>query len=260
MSDKPRVLYFDIETAPLQSWIWQPGQQYVGHKQLVDGYDHPRIICLAYCWNDNKPAKSIDWDYERQSSSKIVEEFDEIVSTADHIIGKNSDRFDVKVINAVRMLHGLPGKPIWAMSSDDLEKQMRKYFRLPSQSLDYISKHMGLGGKVKMELNDWIDICEKNENGISSFKKMIKYCKKDVEDTRQLWDMLSEHFNPKFNNASFYNKKVCKHADCGSDDILPNGSYMSQNTKYLQYKCNTCQRYAGSVSVNWLNQKEGKIR
>lgn len=245
---KPKILFFDIETSPLKAYIWGTGKQYVGHKQLVEGENMWGIICVTYCWNDDKPAKSIDWGYNQQNTLRVVEKFDDIIRQADHVIGKNSDRFDVKMINACRMLSGLPGFPEWSKYTDDLEKQMRKYFRLPSQSLDYISHKLGLGGKIKMEFQDWIDIVEKNKNGKTSFNKMIKYGKKDVEDTRLLWNKLSEHFEPKFNMATFLDLKLaCRH--CGSKDLRANGSAVQGGTKYAKYECNTCWRYAGRVPV-----------
>lgn len=259
MTDKPKVLFYDLESAPLQAWIWSPGKQYVGHKQLVKNYSRWGIICITYCWNDGKPAKSIDWGYEDQDTGKVIEEFDKIIKQADWTIGKNSDRFDTKMINAARMFAGLPGMPEWTKYKDDLEVQMRKYFRLPSQSLDYISNELGLGGKIKMEMQDWIDICEKNPNGDKKLKKMIKYGKKDVEDTRFLWNKLQEHFEPKLNMATFLDiPQICRYADCGSNHLKKNGTRVAGKTRYQEYLCSDCGRYAGRAPIS-LNGKIGKI-
>ena len=259
MACKPKILYWDLETAPLQAWIWSPGKQYVGHKQLVKDHNAPGIICVTYCWNDGGPVESIDWGFEEQDTGKLVEQFDKILKTADHAIGKNSARFDNKVLNACRMLSGQKGYPEWVRYTDDLEQQMRKYFRLPSQSLDYISGQLGLGGKIKMEMQDWIDIVEKNKNGPKALAKMIKYGKKDTRDTRALWNKLSEHFEPKFNAATFNNERIaCIH--CASTNIHNNGTRVSGGTKYQTYLCNNCGRYAGRTPISKVLQKEGRIK
>ena len=125
-NNRAKILYYDIETTPLQAWVWGCGEQYVGHKNLVRAHSRHGIICVTYCWNDGKPAKSIDWGYEEQDTGRVIEEFDKIIKTADFTIGKNSDRFDTKMLNANRMLAGLPGIPQWTKYTDDLEKQMRK--------------------------------------------------------------------------------------------------------------------------------------
>ncbi len=254
---QPKILFWDIETKPLQAWVWSPGKQYVGHKQLVKDNAQFGIICVCYCWNDGKPAKSIDWGYDEQNTGALVEEFDKILKEADWTIGKNSDRFDTKMLNAARMFAGLPGMPDWTKYTDDLEKQMRRHFRLPSQSLDYISGQLGYGGKIKMEFQDWIDICEKNEDGMKKFKKMIKYCKKDVEDTRSLWDKLSEHFEPKLNKSVFISDgaRRCRH--CGSDDLRKDGIKCQGQSRYQKYACRACHRYAGRCAIR--ANSEGRI-
>lgn len=258
---KPKILFFDLESSPLLAYIWQPGQQYVGYKQLKYGHSRWGIICITYCWDDDKPAQCIDWGYEEQDTGKVVEEFDKIAAQADLVVGKNSDNFDIKMINSARMFAGLPGLPAWALASDDLQKQMKKYFRMPSQSLDYYSKELGLDGKIKMEMQDWIDICEKTANGKKKLAKMIKYGKKDVIDTRTLWRTLSQHFDSKFNNARFNDLGLaCKHADCGSTNIGPDGSCTSGGVKYKKYKCKDCFRYAGKTTISQLTGKEGGIR
>lgn len=252
---KPKILFFDIETTPLQAWVWGCGKQFVSHKQLVSGHSRHGIICITYCWNDGKPAKSIDWGYNKQDTASVVRKFDKIIAQADHVIGKNSDRFDIKMINAARMFSDLPGNPAWSKYTDDLEKQMRRYFRLPSQSLDYISGQLGLGGKIKMEFQDWIDIVERNDR--TKFTKMIEYGKKDVEDTRILWYKLSEHFEPKLNMSTFKDTLCCKHEDCGSENLFANGTRVSGGSRYRNYLCNDCGRYAGRVRIGAL--KDGKL-
>ena len=232
--NKPRILFYDIETTPLKAYIWSLGKQVVRHTQLIDDSAQWGIICVTYCWNDGKPAQCIDWGYEEQNTARVVEEFDKIILSADHIIGKNNKRFDDKMINAARLFADLPPLPRWMYQTDDLEQQMRRYLRLPSYSLDYISDQLGLGGKIKMEFQDWIDIVEKTDNGLKAFNKMCKYGKKDVVDTRNLWNKLSTHFEPK------YRPDVPCCSECRSFRRKKSGiSYTKQGPKQ-RYKCLEC--------------------
>lgn len=258
--NKPRILFYDIETSPLKAWVWQMGEQYVGHKQLDKNHSRYGIICVTYCWNDGSSAQCIDWGYEEQDTTKVIKEFDQIINLADHVIGKNSDKFDNKMINAARMFGDLPGNPSWTKYTDDLERQMRRYFRLPSQSLDYISDQLGLGGKIKMEFQDWVDIVEKNKNGKKSFNKMCKYGKKDVEDTRTLWNKLAQHFDPKFNVAAHTgNYFNCKR--CGGDNLYKNGIRTAGSTQYQMYNCRDCNNiYAGRHPISKVLKTEGKTK
>lgn len=295
--NKPKILIFDIETALLLAYLFSTGKQYVGHSQLQAGHNMWAIICINYCWADGGSVKTIAWTPEGGVEAMIAE-FDEIIKTADLVVGKNSDRFDNPMINACRMFAGLPGLPDWIKYTDDLETQMRRHFRLPSQSLDYISTKLGLGGKIKMEFSDWIAIhrwmemeklhlairqesgafylenildiiCKNNYNekyevvmaeGKAAMAKMCKYGRKDTADTRTLWNTLSEHFDSKFNMATFVNDgSRCKHADCGSENIKKNGTRVSGKTVYQTYLCGDCGRYAGRTTVSRFTGKEGTI-
>ncbi len=283
MNKKPKILFYDIETTPILTWNWRLGDQTVRHGQLVDftdlvkyvlsktnidrrskkelatiadsefdkRFNYTDIICITYCWNDGKKAKSLDWGYKEQDSSHMITEFDKLVKKADVTIGKNSDRFDVKHINTLRMLHNIYPLPDWAMYTDDLEKQMRKHFNLPSNSLDYFSNLMDIGGKVKMEFQDWIDICLQLKK--KSFDKMIRYGKKDVEDTRHLWNRVSGYITPKYNVAKHYGGLRCTY--CGSDKIHKNGTRRKGQTTYQRFECNDHGGYAGRCVI----KKDGSL-
>lgn len=232
--NKPKILFYDIETTPLKAYIWGLGKQVVRHQQLVSDSQQWGIICITYCWNDSKAAQCIDWGYDEQNTARVIQEFDAIIKTADHIIGKNNKSFDDKMLNTARMFHDLPPMPDWMRHTDDLEQQMRRYLRLPSYSLDYISEQLGLGGKIKMEFQDWIDIVEKTDNGLKAFNKMCKYGKKDVADTRNLWNKLSSHFEPKFNA----NINAC--TNCGSFKKKKAGIYYNSLGAQQRYMCTNC--------------------
>jgi hypothetical protein len=242
---KPKILFYDIETRPLLAYIWRLGEQVVYHHQLAKhgaGYD---IICISYAWDDGKPAKTFHWGYREQDSSRVIREFDKLVKQADVTIGKNSDRFDVKHINTQRLLQNLPPLPEWIDYTDDVEKQLRKYFVFPSYSLDYVSKALELGGKVKMEFQDWIDIVEKLSE--ASFRKMMEYNRKDVEDTRAIWNKIKAHVKPKLNMATFYGDFRC--INCGSTELKRDGTRCRGKTKYQMFFCKTHNGYAGQVVV-----------
>lgn len=242
---KKKILFYDIETTPLKAYIWRLGKQVVRHGQLTeDGYMSD-IICMTWCWNDGKPAQVIGWGYHKQDSTKIIEKFDALAKQADVVIGKNSDRFDNKHMNTRRLVAGLECEPDWIKYTDDLEKQLRRHFNLPSYSLDYFSKLLGLGGKISMQFSDWVDIVEKRSK--ASYDKMLKYGKKDIEDTRAIWDYCEKHVTPKYHMPHRRGEIVCK--NCGSTSLVKNGTRRQGKTTYQHYWCNDCRSYAGRKSV-----------
>lgn len=286
---KPLILFYDIETTLLLLYLFSLGKTVARHHQLLPGANMWGIICITYCWNDGKPAKVIKWN-PKTGMKGIIQEFDKLVKKADLTLGKNSNKFDSRMINAIRAIEGLPGLPEWMFTREDLEQQMRKYFRLPSQSLDYISEKLGYGGKVPMDFSDWISISQymqvldlkhkgmDNKNldimsrylfrksrkdvlviGKERFDKMCVYGLKDTEDTRALWYKLVEHFDPKFNMSTFSGIVCCKHEDCGSTNIIKDGTCVRARTTYQMYKCGTCRRYAGSRSISPVRGSLGRL-
>lgn len=270
MKKEARVLFFDIESLPLKARIWQPGKQFVGYKNLLPGFEMWDLICIQYAWEGDADVKVLRYDKDGGTKG-MIEKFDKLIREADFCIGKNSDKFDVKMLNSLRMMHGLPGIPEWPDYCDDLEKQMRKYFRLPSQSLDYISRMLGIGGKDRMEMQDWIDIQdyreleELKEKGIkgkelntvskhmfnkkpvdirragkTALDKMCKYGAKDTHDTILIWEYCKNHFKPKFNRGLYYGHDIAC-SSCGSEKLIKQGgAKYTGKTKYQYFRCKDC--------------------
>ena len=274
-----KTLIYDIETLPLHARVWRCGDQTVRHNQLMYGRDHTQIICIQYCINDG-PIKIIKRDLDNISNQlSMVEEFDEIVRGCDIVIGKNSDRFDNKHINTIRMLSGGKPMPDWIRYTDDLEKQMRKYFSLPSNTLDYISYKLGFGGKNPMEFSDWVNIdnyfkllrieqdnslfdidrkfldglCNTlfgfnkstvEKRGKGSLKKMYKYGCKDTDDTRRVWNYCKNHFEPRYTSGIFKGMDVCQR--CGSRDIIPD---RPRSDGRMSFYCKKHNGYAGRARI-----------
>lgn len=282
--DGLKVLIYDIETTPLKAWIWRCGDNTIRHAQLDPAFNEYRINTIAYKWLGD------DKEYCLDRADKI-EQFDALVKQADIVIGKNSDNFDVKHINSQRLMQGLDPMPQWLDISDDLEKQMRRYFIFPSMSLDYISGIFGLGGKVKMEFSDWTDIenwkqLEAIESvgvvagklqGISillfkqsaktikrlgkiAWKKMIHYNKKDVKDTEAILIRVAPHVKLRHNRAtegegqkrSLNGGFIPKCRTCGSENVVKTKKITAGQTRYQQFYCRDHNGYAGRATYKWV--------
>lgn len=245
MMDKPKILFFDIETTPLKAYIWSLGDQIVRHGQLTEDGNTHDIICIAYAWNDGSPVKVLDWGYDKQDSSPMLLEFDSLLSEADIVIGKNNAQFDNKHLNLLRMVRGHPPIEGLDAKTDDLEKQIRKHFgrALPSKSLDYISSLLGLGGKNNINLQDWINIVEKKDR--SSFDKMLTYNIKDVEDTRVIWNYMEKYITPKYVAREIKSVKGIECPHCYSKHTQFRGYRLTQKSgKVKRIQCQSCSKWS----------------
>lgn len=273
-----RLLIYDIETSLLLAYLFSLGEQTVRHSQLLAAFNEFEIICIAAKWYGEKKV------YIFQGEN-AVEEFDKLARQADVCLGKNSDRFDVKRINTERMMKGLKPYPEWMDSSEDLEKQCRKYFAFPSQSLDYLSNIFGTGGKEKMEFSDWVSI--KNykivqdleldgvkvnssltnslfkmgytqvvDLGKKALKKMIHYNKKDVTDTEAALIKVLPYIKLKHNASTANDGTGC--TTCGSKNIVATKVIVKGKTKYQQFDCLDHKGYAGKAT--WYYKKDAHRR
>ncbi len=246
---KPNVLVYDIELLPLEAYVFRLGKQVVSAGQLKNPEVH-KLICISYKYNKDKVKSLSLLDYNEK---QMLEEFDKLVKISDIVIGKNNAAFDDKFINTYRMMHNLKPMPEFIGSTDDLQKQIKKYFRLPTSALDFVSNMFGYGGKSKMEMSDWTDLSKAIERKdkeviVKKVTKFVNYCNKDVSDTFRAWERMEKHFKPKFNHSVHQADHVC--VNCGSADVHANGKRQAGKTIYQQYFCKGHGGYAGRKALN----------
>lgn len=288
-----KILVYDIETTLNLIHTFHLGKQVLRHTQLLKGYfSRTHIICIGYQWlskdslnnTTTSPAKILTWGKSLDDERKMIEEFDQQVKKADIVLGKNNTMFDDKHINIQRLWHGLDGTPEWVKCTEDLERQMRRHFKLQSFSLDYFSEQLGYGGKKKMTFEHWVEIGanrivqllnlktkessklisllynksleEVVTQGTKAEKEMFTYCKKDVADTGSIWLAAEKHFNPKWQISSRDNGSCIQ---CGSKEIVLNKTSVVFSGQFHSYFCNAHKGYAGRRAV-LASGKLGKLR
>lgn len=240
MSKKPKVLFYDIETKPMEAYVWRTGSNMtITHSQLKKG-SKIDIICICYKFEGEREIHSLDWGIRKQDSAKMIEEFTKVIESADVVIGHNGDRFDMKHINTQRLLHGQ--KPIAWPTSEDTLKMFRKHFNFPSNRLDFLSKTLIGAGKDPMQFQDWIDIVEKKDP--KAMAKMIKYCKKDVRRLEQVYQLAKPFFQPKAHRGIILGNGRNSCPSCGSRELRKNGTVVRKTGRYQTYQCKNC----GSVT------------
>lgn len=240
--DKPRILFYDVETTPIRAYVWRTGKQFIDHSSIVNG-DRTKIICICYKWSDERTVHALTWDMKNQSCDGIVEQFSKIIAKADVAIAHNGDQFDVKQINTQRLLSGKP--PIAWPTTEDSLKQLRQIFYLPSYRLGYVSKLLLKKGKSKMVFQDWVDIVEhKSEKALN---KMVKYCKMDVKLLADAYEIVRPFLKAKVNRA-LITKGDCK--SCGSANVHRKGTVTLASGKYARFQCQDCGHiYRSSTSL-----------
>lgn len=274
-----KTLIYDIESCLALAWLFRVGHDInVSSDMLLGGYfDFTHILSISYTWWGENKIHTLDWGNSIQDEKNMIAQFDELISQADLIIGKNNHRFDDGHINANRLLLGNDPAPPWRTQTDDLQKQFKRLFNLQSFKLEYLSKMAGLGGKNSMSLEDWKDIAmyrevqlcpsmtdeitmfrygknieEITKAGIKANKKMSVYGRKDVKDTKGLIIWGGQHLHWTYNMAKHKNGRfgvTC--TNCSSDNLIKNSTRRNRNnpSQLLQrFICRDCA-WAGTKAV-----------
>lgn len=231
-SDKqvtPKILFFDIETAPLKAHLWSMWQQGVGLNQIESDW-YMLSFCCKWAHSDEL------FYYDQRDATDIEDDYDlvcklwDFLNEADVVIGQNSKRFDTKKCNSRFILNGLP-KPSTYRQIDTLEIAKRQ-FGFTSNKLEYMtdklcttyqkSKHKKFHG------HDLWSECLKGN--IEAWQEMEDYNRMDVLSLEELYNILSSWDNT-LPNFDVYVDEVLN-----MDEWEHDGYHYTNLGKYKRYR------------------------
>lgn len=185
-----KVLIYDIETSPNIGWFWASGfKKNISHDQIIK---ERAIICVSYKWLGEDQVYNLTWD-NNQNDKFLVEQFVEVLNNADLIVAHNGDNFDLKWIKTRALYHRIPMLPNY--NQFDTLKLAKTKLYLNSNKLDYIAKFLGYEGKIKTDIDLWLDIVLKNDK--EALNLMLDYCDEDVRQLEKVYNELKYLDNPK---------------------------------------------------------------
>lgn len=232
----PKVLLFDIETAPMQVDVWSLRQHgWISPDSIRKDWFiiswAAKWLYSGRCYSDVVSPK----EAEARDDSRVVEGLWELLDAADVVISHNGNRFDIKKANTRFLLHGYP--PPHSYRSVDTLQIAKKHFAFSSNKLDYINKQLGLPPKLETGYELWLK-CEDGDK--EALKRMVTYNREDVfimeETYMSLRPWISNHPNlPLLANMDGTACPVCM-----SDDLSPEGLYYTHLYKYQEYRCQSC--------------------
>jgi DNA polymerase elongation subunit (family B) len=248
----PRILAFDIETAPMEAYIFACKTEYVPYTNIKRDWF---IMSIAAKFVDED--KIYYWDVSRQRNklddSKIVARFLELAEKADFITGHNIKRFDTKKINT-RHIKTNSAPPPMPKQIDTLSIA-RKYFSFTSNSLDYIAQYLGCTPKMKDRkyngMRLWIECLANNRE---AWDEMELYNKQDVLTQIEVFEKLKV-YDASLNFQAFHQKPTCI---CGSVDFRQDGIAYTNHGQFQRYRCYSCgKRVQGKENLIHKDIRKG---
>ena len=255
----PKILVLDVETAPIEAYVWGLFDQNIGINQIKhDWY----FLMWAAKWYDEPASKILYMDNHKtkniRNDLKLIKGLWNLLNQADIVVTQNGDRFDLRRFNARAIIHGLP--PVSPFKSTDTLKESRKTFGFTSHKLGYMSKVVNKKyKKLKHEkypgFELWKAILEGDQK---AWKEMKIYCINDVLATEEFLKLTRGWIKTQ-NLASYFDdaKLRCR---CGSTNLYKKGFVYTDVGKFQGYRCKDCgKRPRGSVNlVNKIYKKKSK--
>lgn len=230
---KPRILALDLETSPNVAHVWGLWNQNVSIKQLLESTE---VICFGARWlgEDDVEIRSVHHD----GKEKMIRRAYELIDEADVVMGWNSKNFDVKHLNREFVQFGLtPPSPT---ANLDLMVEVKRVFRFPSNKLDYVSRALGLEGKVQHSGHElWIRCLAGDED---AWAEMYEYQKQDVDLLIELYYRLLPWLK-NHPNVGLWNDEEELCVACGSPNLQKRGFERTAVSTFQRYRCNDCGRW-----------------
>lgn len=231
----PRILFFDIETAPITGYTWGTYEQSV-IKILKDWF----VLSYAakfkgderFFYLDQRFSTPVDDDYQ------LLCGIHHLISECDILVGHNSIKFDTRKLNARFIKHGLP--PLNHYIQIDTLRIARKHFAFTSNKLADLAVLLQCDIKKSTHakfpgFTMWDECMKGNQE---AFEEMESYNKTDVDVLMAVFERLAP-WEPTINFQAFYQKRICQ---CGAEKFFRDGYRYTRQGKFQVFRCHECSK------------------
>lgn len=233
----PRILILDIETTPMQAYVWKRWKENISLDQTIAEWF---MICWSAKWLGEEeilgdcctPDEMLEED-----DMRICYSLWNVLNEADIVIAHNGSHFDIPMINSRLAIHGfLPPSPYRQIDTLDVAK---KSFKFSSNKLDALAGYFNIEHKDPTDFKLWKACMEGDREALNY---MFSYNKKDVEILEQVYYKIRPWIKNHPNLATINMTKELLCPVCGSHNVIPipgkfSGTAISQ---YQVYRCKDC--------------------
>jgi hypothetical protein len=233
-----KILIVDLETAPKLAYVWSFWNTNVGLNQTLSS---TYIMSYAAKWlGDKGVAYSETRD---EDDSRLCHELAAYFEEADIVIAHNGSRFDIPIVRARCILHGIP--PWSPIKEIDTLKVAKKEFRFDRNSLAYLADYLGVEEKDEHKefpgFSLWSECIKGNP---AAWKEMRVYNIQDVDTLEQVYLKLRPWMTNHPNLGVFAEEARPLCPKCGSSHVQMRGYCYTGVGKYQKYQCQDCNGWA----------------
>ena len=242
--NEARVLFIDIETAPMKALVWGMWDQNLSPAQVKS---RVHILSFAAKWQGSKKMIYECQEHEKnlENDVRLCKLIWDLLDEADIVVAQNGRRFDMRIIRARMIINHM--KPFSPVKVVDTLIEARRSFDFQGNSLENLSKILGCPVRKKLHKKFpgfllW-DGCLNNDK--AAWREMKLYNIDDVLALEGVYDRLLPWMtnHPDLNIYNDIGEYRCPH--CLSP-VMKRGYYYSNSNRYQQYCCKSpsCGKYS----------------
>lgn len=250
---KPRILLLDIETAPIEAYVWGLFDQNIGLNQVKQ---HTSILSWSAKWLGESKIYYMDQSNTKdlKNDKKILQGMWDLLDKADIVIGHNVKRFDTKKLNSRFVINGM--QPPSSYRQIDTLTIAKKHFAFDSNKLEHLALILGVKNKKLTQryfagFELWKEVMKGNKKAWAEMKKY------NIQDTIALEDVFNKLI-PWDNtiNFSVFNPEEKTICTCGSTQLRTKGYAYTNSGRFHRFKCLEC----GKQYTSKINKIEKETR
>lgn len=236
---QPKILFFDIETAPILGDVWGLWKNNVGLNQIRRDWF---MLSWAAKWahedeimSDSLPEHPAYLD-DKVDDLFICFSLWELLDEADIVVGHNGNKFDIPKVNARFIKHGLgPTSPYRKV---DTLLEARKNFRFTSNKLEHLGDFLKVGKKMKHQGHDLWTGCIQGD--MDAWETMVKYNRQDIVVLEGVYYKLLPWMQNHPNLGLYVDEEDTVCPKCGGKHIQWRGYAYTAAGRYHRFRCNSC--------------------
>jgi hypothetical protein len=249
-SDGPRILIWDIETAPNLGYTWAKWEQ-----NVIAFQQEWYLLTIAWKWLGDKQTHVVGLDdfelYNKdpEDDYALARHAWDLFNEADLVVAHNGVAFDTKKAQARMIIHGLaPPSPFKEV---DTLRLARKHFAFTSNTLNDVCDVLGIGEKAETGgFKTWRG-CLRGDP--KSWARMKRYNKKDVQLLEQLYLRLRPWANIHPNVATIAGRPDSCPKCGGTSGMMSRGYNYTSVSRRARFRCKDCGTYVSAREIERLD-------
>ena len=242
----PKILIFDIETAPMQAFVWKRYKENISLEQTIS---ESFMLCWSAKWLYDEAVMGdvlTDDEVILEDDKRIVTSLYNLINQADIIVAYNGRNFDIPYMNQRFLVYGFtPYVPVHIVDPYETAKSV---FRFSSNKMDNLATQLGLQNKIKTDFSLW-KRCMGGET--KALNEMLEYNKQDVVVLEEIYCRMLPWIKNHPNISNYLENKISC-VKCGSENLVKlNRFFYTPSGRYELYRCKSCGAiFRGKKNLN----------